>query len=50
MLMSLLKRSTTALTATMMLAILAISPHPKLLSNFFLKKILTLICCTVVSS
>jgi hypothetical protein len=48
MLMSLLKRSTIALAATMMLAILAISPHPKLLSSF--KKKIALVCCGVVSS
>jgi hypothetical protein len=35
MLMSLLKMSTIALVATMMLAILAISPHPKLLNSLF---------------
>jgi hypothetical protein len=35
MLMSLLKRNTFALAATMMLAIMAISPHPKLLNSFY---------------
>jgi hypothetical protein len=47
--MSLLKRSTIALVVAMMLTILAISPHLELLSSF-LKIILALVCCAVVSS
>jgi len=35
MLMSLLERRTVALVFAMMFAILAISPHPKLLSSLF---------------
>jgi hypothetical protein len=49
MLMSLLKESTIALVVAMMFKILAISPHPELL-NSFLKIILALVCCIVVSS
>jgi hypothetical protein len=45
-LMSLLKRSTVALAAAMMLAILAISPHPELFSGL-LFLILALLCCAV---
>jgi hypothetical protein len=49
MLMSLLKRSTIALAIAMMFTILAISPHPELLSSF-LKIILALVRCAMVSS
>jgi hypothetical protein len=50
MLMSLLKRSTIVIIVAMMLAILAISPHPKLFSSFFFFFFLALVCCVVVSS
>jgi hypothetical protein len=46
--MSLLKKNTVALTAPMMLAILAISPHPKLFSSLFL--IFALVYCAMISS
>lgn len=48
MFMSLLNKNTIAWTATMMFAILAISPHPKLF-NSLLKKI-ALVYCAMISS
>ncbi len=49
MLMSLLKRSTIALATTMMLAILAISSHPKLLSSLLLSNsCIGLLCSGII--
>jgi hypothetical protein len=46
MLMSLLKKNTIALVITMMLAILAISLHPELLSSLLLSNSCISLLCT----
>jgi hypothetical protein len=49
MLMFLLKMSIVALVATMMLAILAISPHPELLiSLFYYYSCIALLCSGII--